>query len=87
VENISLPQEVEAALDKRIQHGHRRQSRSVHPVSGGGSLRDAAANPGVGSEALNMGLGLGDGATAERYLGAPDATGSSICTGDSAAIA
>lgn len=58
VENISLPQEVEAALDKRSSMGIVGNLDQYTQFQAAEALREAAANPGGGSEALNMGLGL-----------------------------
>lgn len=58
VENISLPKEVEAALDKRTSMGIVGNLDQYTQFQAAEALRDAAANPGGGSEALNMGLGL-----------------------------
>ncbi len=58
VENISLPQEVEAALDKRSSIGIVGNLDQYTQFQAAEALRDAAAHPGGGSEALNMGLGL-----------------------------
>lgn len=58
VENISLPQEVEAALDKRSSMGIVGNLDQYTQFQAAEALRDAAANPGGGSEALSMGLGL-----------------------------
>ena len=58
VENISLPKEVEAALDKRSSMGIVGNLDQYTQFQAAEALREAAANPGGGSEALNMGLGL-----------------------------
>ncbi|MCB1777432.1 MAG: SPFH domain-containing protein, partial [Candidatus Competibacteraceae bacterium] len=58
VENISLPKEVEAVLDKRTSMGIVGNLNQYTQFQAAEALRDAAANPGSGSEALNMGLGL-----------------------------
>ncbi len=58
VENISLPQEVEAALDKRSSMGIVGNLDQYTQFQAAEAMRDAAANPGGGSEAMNMGLGL-----------------------------
>lgn len=58
VENVSLPQEVEAALDKRSSMGIIGNLNQYTQFQAAEALRDAAAQPGGGSEALNMGLGL-----------------------------
>ncbi len=58
VENISLPKEVEAALDRRTSMGIVGNLDQYTQFQAAEALRDAAGNPGSGSEALNMGLGL-----------------------------
>ncbi|HAO32372.1 MAG TPA: SPFH domain-containing protein [Candidatus Competibacter sp.] len=58
VENISLPKEVEAALDKRSSMGIVGNLDHYTQFQAAEALRDAAGQPGGGSEALNMGLGL-----------------------------
>ncbi len=58
VENISLPKEVEAALDRRSSMGIVGNLDQYTQFQAAEALRDAASNPGSGSEALNMGLGL-----------------------------
>ncbi|HRY17406.1 MAG TPA: SPFH domain-containing protein [Candidatus Competibacteraceae bacterium] len=58
VENISLPKEVEAVLDKRTSMGIAGNLDQYTQFQAAEALRDTAANPGGGSEALNMGLGL-----------------------------
>ena len=58
VENISLPKEVEAVLDKRTSMGIVDNLDQYTQFQAAEALRDAAANPSGGSEALNMGLGL-----------------------------
>ena len=58
VENISLPQEVEAALDKRSSMGIVGNLDQYTQFQAAEAMRDAAANPSGGSEAMNMGLGL-----------------------------
>lgn len=58
VENISLPKEVEAALDKRSSMGIVGNLDQYTQFQAAEAMRDAATNPSGGSEALNMGLGL-----------------------------
>lgn len=58
VENISLPKEVEAALDKRSSMGIVGNLDQYTQFQAAEALREAAANPGGGSEAMNMGFGL-----------------------------
>ncbi|MFO1371501.1 MAG: SPFH domain-containing protein [Candidatus Competibacteraceae bacterium] len=58
VENISLPKEVEEALDKRTSMGIVGNLDQYTQFQAAEAMRDAAANPSGGSEAMNMGLGL-----------------------------
>ena len=58
VENISLPKEVEAVLDKRTSMGIVGNLDQYLQFQSAEALRDAAQNPSAGSEALNMGIGL-----------------------------
>ncbi len=58
VENISLPKEVEAVLDKRTSMGIVGNLDQYTQFQAAEALGVAAANPGGGSEAMNMGLGL-----------------------------
>lgn len=58
VENVSLPKEVEAALDKRSSMGIVGNLDQYTQFQAAEALREAAANPGGGSEAMSMGLGL-----------------------------
>ena len=58
VENISLPKEVEEALDKRSSMGIVGNLDQYTQFQAAEAMRDAAANPSGGSEAMNMGLGL-----------------------------
>ncbi|MGB2681244.1 MAG: GYF domain-containing protein, partial [Candidatus Competibacter sp.] len=52
------PKEVEAALDKRSSMGIVGNLDQYTQFQAAEALREAAANPGGGSEAMNMGLGL-----------------------------
>jgi membrane protease subunit (stomatin/prohibitin family) len=70
VENISLPKEVEAALDKRSSMGIVGNLDQYTQFQAAEALRDAAANPGGGSEAHEHGTGAGDGPALERNAGA-----------------
>ena len=61
VENISLPREVEAALDKRSSMGIVGNLDQYAKFQAAEAIGVAAAHPGGGSEALNIGLGLAVG--------------------------
>jgi membrane protease subunit (stomatin/prohibitin family) len=58
VENISLPQEVEAAMDKRTQMGVLGDLGKYTQFEAAQAMRDAAQNPGGGA---GLGAGLGAG--------------------------
>ncbi len=58
VENISLPPEVEAALDKRTQMGVLGNLDQYAKFQSAEAIRDAAQNPG-GAAGVGMGLGAG----------------------------
>jgi len=58
VENISLPPEVEAALDKRTQMGVLGNLDQYAKFQSAEAIRDAAQNPG-GAAGMGMGLGAG----------------------------
>ncbi|MDZ4857700.1 MAG: SPFH domain-containing protein [Candidatus Hydrogenedentes bacterium] len=57
VENISLPPEVEAALDKRTSMGVIGNLDSYMKYQAGTAMTDAAKNPGAGG-AMGMGVGM-----------------------------
>jgi len=58
VENISLPQEVEAAMDKRTSMGVIGDLGKYTQLQAAEAMRDAAQNPGGGA---GLGAGLGAG--------------------------
>jgi membrane protease subunit (stomatin/prohibitin family) len=101
VENISLPQEVEAAMDKRTSMGVLGDMGKYTQFEAAQAMRDAAQNPGGGA-GLGAGLGAGfavgnamagamtdamkqRGATVSEGAGATEAT--SKCVKCGAAIA
>jgi membrane protease subunit (stomatin/prohibitin family) len=59
VENISLPPEVEKALDKRTEMGMLGNLDNYMKYQTAEAVRDAANNPGGGGAALGAGLGAG----------------------------
>jgi len=58
VENISLPPEVEAALDKRTSMGVIGDLKQYMDYQTGRALEKSAENPGGGSEGIGMGMGI-----------------------------
>jgi membrane protease subunit (stomatin/prohibitin family) len=58
IENISLPENVEAALDKRTSMGLVGNLDQYTQFQAAESLQAAAENPGGGSEAISMGVGF-----------------------------
>ena len=68
IENISLPPEVEAALDKRTQMGILGNLDQYTQFQTANAIQDAANNPGgAASEGIGLGLGL---AVGQRLTGA-----------------
>jgi len=59
VENISLPPEVEQALDKRSSMGVIGNLSAYSQFQAAEAMRDAAKNPGGGAAAAGVGLGAG----------------------------
>lgn len=59
VENVSLPQDVEKALDRRTQMGVIGDLHKYTQFQAAESMRAAAENPGDGSAAAGMGAGIG----------------------------
>lgn len=59
VENISLPTEVEAALDKRASMGVLGDLNKFAQFQAANAMEAAAANPGGGGASEGMGLGMG----------------------------
>ena len=58
IENISLPPEVEAALDKRTQMGIVGDLNQYTQFQAANAIEDAANNPGGAGEGLGVGLGM-----------------------------
>lgn len=67
VENVSLPPEVEAALDKRTQMGVLGNLDQYAKFQSAEAIRDAAKNPGG---MAGMGVGFGAGAAIGNQMGA-----------------
>lgn len=59
VENVSLPPEVEAALDRRTSMGVIGDLRKYTQFLAAEAMRAAAANPGDGGASTGIGLGMG----------------------------
>jgi membrane protease subunit (stomatin/prohibitin family) len=76
IENISVPPEVEAALDKRTQMGIVGNLDQYTQFQAANALEDAANNPGGGaSEGVGLGLGLAVGQRIAGSFGAPASGG------------
>ncbi|WP_088288948.1 SPFH domain-containing protein [Kineosporia sp. A_224] len=61
IENISVPPEVEAALDKRTQIGVVGDLDAYTKFQTANAIEDAAQNPGGGGEGIGIGLGMAVG--------------------------
>jgi membrane protease subunit (stomatin/prohibitin family) len=73
IENVSLPPEVEAAMDKRTQMGVIGDLGRYTQFQTANAIEDAAKNPGGSGEALGLGLGVGLGQQAAAAMNAPHA--------------
>lgn len=72
IENISLPPEVEAAIDKRSQMAIVGDLGAYTQFQSANAIEDAANNPGGGAgEGLGLGLGMAVGQRMAAGLGAP----------------
>ena len=72
--NISLPEEVEKALDTRTSMGVIGDMGRFQQFQMGHALRDAASNPAGGGASEGLGLGMGF-AMAQQMMGAAGASG------------
>mgnify|MGYP005850141005 CR=1 FL=1 len=61
IENISLPPEVEAALDKRVSMGILGNMQQYAQFQAANAIEQSAQNPGGGNMALDFGVGLAMG--------------------------
>ena len=74
IENISLPPEVEAAVDKRSQIGIVGDLNAYTQLATANAIGDAARNPGGGaSEGVGLGLGMAVGQRMAASVGQPAA--------------
>jgi membrane protease subunit (stomatin/prohibitin family) len=81
VENISLPPEVEQALDKRTSMGVIGDLSKYMQYQSAEALRDAAKNPGGGGTAaagMGMGMGFGMGHQMAQAMGAGMSAGATV---------
>ena len=75
IENISVPPEVEAALDKRTQMGILGDLGRYTQLQAANAMEAAASNPGGGGEGVGLGVGMALGQQMARSLSQPDAGG------------
>jgi membrane protease subunit (stomatin/prohibitin family) len=61
IENVSLPEEVEKALDTRTKMGVLGNLDAYAKLQAADSIKTAAANPGMGGVGVGMGVGFGMG--------------------------
>jgi membrane protease subunit (stomatin/prohibitin family) len=73
IENVSLPPEVEAAMDKRTEMGVIGDLNRYTQFQTANAIEDAANNPGGSGEGLGLGLGVGLGQRAAAAMSAPAA--------------
>ena len=62
IENMSVPEEVQKALDERTKYGIMADSTdTMMKVAAAEAMRDAAKNPGMGGAFMGAGVGMGAG--------------------------
>src|SRR5207244_6200050 len=72
IENISVPPEVEQAMDKRTQMGVLGNLNQYTQFQAANALEDAANNPGGGAgEGIGLGLGMAVGQRAAAAMATP----------------
>lgn len=70
IENMSVPSEVEKALDERSRYGILADSTdTMMKVSAAEAMRESAKNPGVGGAFMGAGAGMGAGAMMGAMMG------------------
>jgi membrane protease subunit (stomatin/prohibitin family) len=73
IENISLPEAVEAALDKRTSIGVAGDLNRYMQYSAAEAMTEAAKNPGAAGQAMGMAVGMGMGGMAGPWGQSPAA--------------
>jgi membrane protease subunit (stomatin/prohibitin family) len=73
IENISVPPEVEAALDKRTQMGILGDLNKYTQLQAANAMEAAANNPGGAGEGVGLGVGMAMGQQMARSLNPQDA--------------
>jgi len=73
IENISLPPEVEQAVDRRTQMGIVGNLEQYTQFQVANAIEDAARNPGGGGEGIGIGMGMAVGQRMASALGQPQA--------------
>ncbi len=68
IENISMPPEVEQALDKRTQMGLLGDLDQYTKLQAANAMEDAAQNPGGAGEGLGLGMGMAMGQQMARAM-------------------
>ena len=69
IENVSLPEEVEKALDARTKMGVLGNLDAYTKLNAAEAIGVAAANPGMGGAAMGMGVGFGMGNMMGQQMG------------------
>ncbi|MBR1675864.1 MAG: SPFH domain-containing protein [Clostridia bacterium] len=76
IENMSVPPEVEKALDERAKYGILSDSTdTMMKVSAAEAMKSAAKNPGTAGSFMGMGVGLGAGMGVSSYMGGAFSSG------------
>lgn len=69
IENVSLPEEVEKALDTRTKMGVLGNLDAYTKLNAAEAIKTAAANPGMGGAMMGAGVGLGMGQMMGQQMG------------------
>jgi membrane protease subunit (stomatin/prohibitin family) len=85
IENISVPPEVEEALDKRTQMGILGDLNRYTQFQAANAVEAAANNPGGAGEGVGLGMGMAMGQQMARSMGQPDAGAAGRAGGQTAA--
>jgi membrane protease subunit (stomatin/prohibitin family) len=81
IENVSLPAEVEEAMDRRTQMGVIGDLGRYTQFQAANAMEDAANNPGGAGEAMGVGLGIGLGQRAAAAMASPSAAAAAPAAG------
>lgn len=80
IESVSLPPEVEAAIDKRTQMGILGDMNRYTQFQAANAIEESAKNPGGGNPALDLAMGIAMGNQLQNSMQAPSHSGAGAGT-------